>query len=233
MLWSLVKRKRWPTRATMGGSQCPFSIAAYCEHTGALIIIQQLGNVNIRDMWTTDTLTEDSEYMGLLITDTIARDWTMGVLIELLSTGHTGGALIHQLGTGNTCTCWSLIQRLGTMITWEWWSLKQQLGFVKMQGVRTTGTTPVDRAQRDVPITDKAAGDGERIGTMSTDRKSGHYQPPSSFCLTSLFFVREGCVFIRLACFLLNSAPLSSLTRWATDFHDTWYGGGHLNVSSC
>jgi len=35
----------------------------------------------------------------------------------------------------------------------------QQLGIVRMQGVRTTGTTPGDRAQGDVLITDKAAGD--------------------------------------------------------------------------
>ena len=28
----------WPSRATMDGSQCPFFIAGYCEHTGALII---------------------------------------------------------------------------------------------------------------------------------------------------------------------------------------------------
>ena len=147
-------------------------------------------------------------YMGLLLTDTITRDWTMGVLIQLLSTEHRGGGqLIHQLGTGNTCTCWSLIQQLGIMITWEWWSLMQQLGIVKMQGVRTTGTTPGDRSQRDVLITDKAAGDGEHIGAMFTDTKSVYYQPPSSFCLTSLFLVSEGCVLIRRACFPLNPAP--------------------------
>jgi len=159
-------------------------------------LIQQLGNVNMQEMWTTDTSAGYSKYMGLLITDTITRDWTMGV-------------------------------------TWEWWSLRQQLGYVKMQEVRTTGTTPVDRARRDVPITDKAAGDGERMGTMFTDIKSSHYQPPSSLCLTSLFFVRKGCMFIGLACFPLNFAPLSSLTRWATDFHETWCGGGHLKVTSC
>lgn len=87
----------------------------------------------------------------------------------------------------------------------------QQLGILKMQGVRTTGTAPGDRAQRDVPITDKAAGDGEHIGVMFSDTKSICYQPPSSFCLTSLFFVSEGCVFIRCACFPLNPAPLNSL----------------------
>jgi hypothetical protein len=83
----------------------------------------------------------------------------------------------------------------------------QQLGIVKMQGVRTTDTTPGVRAQRDVLITDKAAGNGEHIGAVFTDTKSSHYQPPPSLCLTSSLFVGEGCVFIRLACFYLTPHP--------------------------
>jgi len=74
------------------------------------------------------------------------------------------------------------------------------------------GTTPGDRAQRDVLITDKAAGDGEHIGAMFTDTKSVYYQPPPPFCLTRLFFVSEGYMFVRRACFPLKLAPLNSLT---------------------
>jgi hypothetical protein len=50
----------------------------------------------------------------------------------------------------------------------------QQLGIVKMHGVRTTGTTPGDRAQRGMLITDKAAGDVEHTGAVFTDTKSSH-----------------------------------------------------------
>ena len=71
-----------------------------------------------------------------------------------------------------------------------------------MLWVQTTDTLPGNCAHWNVLITDEATGNGERIGALITDAGSSQCEPPSSFVLTHLSFVRQEGTFIRRPCFL-------------------------------